>query len=159
MTDAPITVRTFLVVVDDSEEMRASLRYACLRARKTGGRVALLRVIEPMEVQHFMSVGELMREEARQDAEELLHRMATEVYEYSGQMPVLYVREGDPRDVLLTLIQEEKQMSVLVLAAGTGPDGPGPLVSSLACKYASRLRIPLTIVPGGLSNEAIEEMA
>lgn len=159
MTDVPTFLRTFLVVVDDTEEMRAALRYACLRARKTGGRVALLRVIEPVEFQHFHSVGELMREEARQDAEELLHRMATEVFEYSGEMPVLYVREGVPREELITLIAEEPQVTILVLAAGTGPEGPGPLISALAGKYANRLRIPLTIVPGALSDEELERVA
>lgn len=159
MTDAPPPSRTFLVVADDTEEMRAALRYACIRARKTGGRVALLRVIEPVEFQHFLSVGDLMREEARQDAEELLHEMASEVYEYSGQMPVLYVREGQPRDELLKLIAEEPDISILVLAAGTGPEGPGPLISALAGKYANRLRIPLTIVPGMLTDEELEHLA
>ncbi len=159
MTDTPPSLRTFLVVVDETEEMRAALRYACLRARRTGGRVALLRVIEPVEFQHFLSVGDLMRDEARQDAEELLHRMASEVYEYSGQTPVLYVREGLPRDELLTLIAEEPQISILVLAAGTGPEGPGPLISALTGKYGNRLRIPLTIVPGALSDEDLELLA
>lgn len=151
--------RTFLVVVDDSEEMRAALRYACRRARNTGGRVALLRVIEPVEFQHFASVGELMREEARQDAEQLLHRLASEVYQVSGDMPVLYVREGNPRDELLKLINEEPQISILVLAAGTGPEGPGPLISALIGKYSNKLRVPVTVVPGTLTDEAIAQLA
>ena len=37
--------RKFLVVVDDSPEFESALRYAARRARSTGGRVALLRVI------------------------------------------------------------------------------------------------------------------
>ena len=37
--------RKFLVVVDDSPEFETALRYAARRARSTGGRVALLRVI------------------------------------------------------------------------------------------------------------------
>ncbi|CCG42445.1 universal stress protein [Magnetospirillum molischianum] len=41
--------RVFLVVVDDTPEQPAALRYASRRARSTGGRVALLRVIEPTE--------------------------------------------------------------------------------------------------------------
>lgn len=159
MSDAPTSLRTFLVVVDDTEEMRAALRYACLRARHTGGRVALLRVVEPVEFQHFLTVGEVMREEARQDAEDLLQQLATDVYEFSGQMPVLYVREGQPREELLTLIGEEPQISILVLAAGSGSDSPGPLITSLTGKYVNRLRIPLTIVPGGLSDDQIEDLA
>lgn len=151
--------RVFLVVVDDTEEMRAALRFACSRARNSGGRVALLRVVEPVEFQHFASVGALMREEARQDAEQLMQRMATEVNECSGEMPVLYVREGNPRDELLKLIDEEPSISILVLAAGTGPEGPGPLISALIGKYSNRLRIPVTIVPGTLTDEAIANLA
>ena len=33
--------RVFLVVVDDSEEMLVALRFACMRAKSVGGRVAL----------------------------------------------------------------------------------------------------------------------
>ena len=147
--------RVFLVVVDDSEEMQAALRYACARARHTGGRVALLRVVEPAEFQHFATIGNLMQAEAREEAEELLDRLAAEVNELSGQVPVLYVREGTPRDALLKLIDEDAQISILVLAADTGPRGPGPLVSALTGKFVGRLRVPVTIVPGHLSAEQI----
>lgn len=152
----PTNTRVFLVVVDDSEEMRAALRYACGRARRTGGRVALLRVVEPAEFQHFATIGNLMRAEARQEAETLLQRMATEVNEVSGQLPVLYVREGNPRDELIKLINEEPQVSILVLAADTGPGGPGPLVTAMTGKFVGRLRVPITIVPGHLTNEQIQ---
>lgn len=148
--------RVFLVVVDDTEEMRAALMFSCRRARHTGGRVALLRVIEPAEFQHFASIGKLMREEARQDAEALLQRLATEVNDLSGQLPVLYVREGNPREELIALINEEPMISVLNLAADTGPGGPGPLVSALSGKFIGKLRVPLTIIPGNLTKEQIE---
>jgi nucleotide-binding universal stress UspA family protein len=152
------TGRTFLVVVDDSDEMRAALRYACRRARHSGGRVALLRVIEPPEFQHFASIGNLMQAEARQAAETLLQRLAETVHETSGEVPMLYVRDGESRDQLLKLIDEEPSISILVLAAGTGPEGPGPLCSALTGRYVNRLRIPLTIVPGSLTDEAIDAL-
>ncbi|MDR3440409.1 universal stress protein [Telmatospirillum sp.] len=153
------TGRTFLVVVDDSEEMQAALRYACRRARNTGGRVALLRVIEPPEFQHFAAIGNLMQAEARQAAEDLLHRLAETVNETSGEFPILYVREGEPRAQLLKLIDEESSISILVLAAGTDPEGPGPLCQALTGRYVNRLRIPLTIVPGSLTREAIDALS
>src|SRR5262245_56791697 len=62
--------RVFLVIVDESPELKVALRYACVRAKKTGGRVALLYVIEPADFQEWVGVGELMREEARQEAEQ-----------------------------------------------------------------------------------------
>lgn len=148
--------RTFLVVVDESEEMRAALRYACKRARNTGGMVALLMVVEPPEYHHFAGIGRLMSEEARAKAEEVLHRLAAEVNACSGHLPILFVREGDRATELLTLINEEPSISILVLASGTGPEGPGPLVSSLSGKLINKLRIPVTIVPGHLSDQAID---
>jgi nucleotide-binding universal stress UspA family protein len=150
--------RTFLVVVDDSEEMRAALRYACRRARHTGGHVALLRVIAPAEFQHFASIGHLMSAEARSEAEALLQRLAGEVQDMSGEAPCFYVREGDACDQLLELIDSEPSISILVLAAGTGSEGPGPLVSALTGRAVNRLRVPLAIVPGSLSDQVIDSL-
>lgn len=158
LDDRPRSERTFLVVVDDTEEMRAALRYACRRARATGGRVALLRVIAPAEFQHFAAIGRLMSDEARADAEALLLRLGGEVQQISGELPVIHVREGDPRDELLALIDQEPSISILVLAAGTGADGPGPLVSALAGRSIGKLRIPLIIVPGNLTDRLIDSL-
>lgn len=151
--------RVFLVVVDESEEMEVALRFAARRAQHTGGRVAMLLVIEPSDFQHWMSVGDLMREEARTEAEQLLQRLASRVNELTGQMPVLYLREGNRRDELFKLIDEEPSIQILVLAANTGQGGPGPLVAALTGRFMNRLRIPLTIVPGSLSDEDIDAIA
>ena len=151
--------RVFLVVIDQSEEMRAALRFACRRARSTGGQVALLKVIEPAEHQQFAAIGNLMEAEARQEAEDLLQLLAGEVNACSGHVPVLYVREGDLRDQLIKLIDEEPAISILVLAADPGPRGPGPLVTALTGKYIGRLRVPLTVVPGNLTDEQIAAIA
>jgi len=146
----------FLVVVDDSEEMKVALRFACRRAMNTGGRVALLYVVEPSEFQHWMAVGDLMRDEARSEGEQLLQKLAAQVNELTGTLPVLYVREGARREELFALIEEEPSISILVLGANTGQRGPGPLVSALTGKYVGRLRLPITIVPGNLSDEDID---
>ena len=150
--------RIFLVVVDATEEHHKALRFASRRARNTGGRVALLYVIEPAEFQHWMAVEDLMREERRQEAEALLQSISSEVQTLSGQVPVFFLREGTLRDELLKLIDEEQGISVLVLAAGTDKKGPGPLVTQLAGKQSGSLRIPVTIVPGNLSDEEIDSL-
>ncbi|MBB4286293.1 universal stress protein [Roseospira goensis] len=151
--------RTFLVVVDDSKELKAALRYACRRAVATGGHVALLHVTHPAEFEHWMFVGKRMRDEARESAEEVLQRKASLVGRLTGRMPALFVREGDPTDELLDLLDEEPNISVIVLATGAGPEGPGPLVTALTGKHAQRLRVPLTLVPGHLSDAAIDLLA
>jgi nucleotide-binding universal stress UspA family protein len=148
--------RVFLVVVDETEEMKVALRFACLRARRTGGRVALLFVIEPAEFQHWMAVEDLMREEARSEGEQLLQRLAAQVNELVGSIPILYVREGKVRDELFNLLEEEPRISILVLGANTGSRGPGPLVTALTGKMIGKLHIPVTVVPGNLGDEEIE---
>jgi nucleotide-binding universal stress UspA family protein len=155
-TQAP---RVFLVVVDETPEHRLAVRYAARRAAHTGGRLALLHVIEPPEVQHWVAIEELARAERREAAEELLNRLCEEIVPLAGNMPTVHIREGRPRDELLALIAEEPAISILVLGAGTGPEGPGPLVSALTGKASARLRIPITIVPGGLSLEQIDALS
>ena len=151
--------RVFLVVIDESPELKVALRYACRRAFRSNGRVAMVYVTEPTGFGDWMGVNQLMKDEARQQAEATMQKMATEVSKLSGKMPILYFREGDRRDELLNLIQEEPGISILVLAASTSPKGPGPLVSALTGKYVSKMRVPVTIVPGNLTPEDIEHVA
>ena len=150
--------RVFLVVVDDSPERAVALKYACLRAKKSGGRVALLRVIEPADQTEWAGVGALLQEEGREEAERLLSGLAAQVNEITGGLPILLIREGDPRDELLALIAEDPRISILILAAATGGGGPGPLISALTSRYAGRLTVPLTIVPGDMDDEALERV-
>jgi nucleotide-binding universal stress UspA family protein len=151
--------RVFLVVVDETAEHHLALQYAARRAAHTGGRLALLHVIEPSEFQHWIAVEELAREERREAAELLMQRLCEQFAPVADSMPIVYIREGRPPDELLALINEEPGISILVLAAGTGSAGPGPLVTFLTGKAAARLRIPITIVPGGLTIEQIDALS
>ena len=151
--------RTFLVVLDETEEMHVALRFACRRAMHTGGRVALLYVLEPNDFQAWMGVGNLIRQEARGEAEKLLQRHAGEAYDLSGSIAVLHLREGGPRDAVLELMEEDPNISILVLAASTGQGGPGPLVSNLTGKMMNKLCVPVTVVPGNLGDEDVDAIA
>lgn len=148
--------RLFLAVVDDSPERAVALRYAALAAARGGGRVALLRVTEPPGQTEWAGVAEMMREERRAEAEQLLQGLAAEVNRIAGSVPVLYVREGDPREELLKLLAEEPAISVLVLASATSSEGPGPLITALTGRYNRLLRTPLVIVPGSLTDQELE---
>jgi nucleotide-binding universal stress UspA family protein len=154
----PDKPRTFLCVVDESEELHQALRFACRRAKNTGGRVALLYVIEPVEFQHWMAVGHLMAEERREQAEELLRVVSSVVQKLSGRTPVVYIREGKLTDELMDLLETEPDLSVLVLGASTSSDGPGRIVSYIM-KRLARLRIPVTIIPGKLRDDEVDAVA
>jgi nucleotide-binding universal stress UspA family protein len=153
------TSRVFLVVVDDSPEMPVALNYASRRAQRSGGHIAMLHVIQREESHGLASVEALMREEARQEAEQLMQRLARTVHDEAGVMPIIYLKEGSLRDELMDLVTHDPSISILVLAAGTGPEGPGPLISYLATKGMLKLRIPVTIVPGNLTQEQIDAIA
>ena len=151
--------RVFLVVVDESPEMRNALRYACRRAKRTGGRVAMLYVMDPPEGQQWGSVVELMREEARQLAETVVAQHAEVAVSMTGQPPSIYIREGKNRDELAKLLGEDRSISVLVLGSASGSEGPGPLVTAFTGKAGGQLRIPLTIVPGALTEAEIDAIS
>lgn len=152
--------RVLLCVVDETEEVSVALEFAALRARRQGARVALLYVIDrPTDFQHWATVADLMREEARDEAEQKLQRAAAMVQRWSGTLPIYYIREGVRLEEIIKLAQEEPDISVLILGAAVGQQGPGPLVSSLTGKMVGRMRVPVVIVPGNLSDEALEELA
>lgn len=151
--------RVFLVVVDDSPERDVALRYACLRALKSGGRVALLRVIEPVEGAEWGAVADMMRAERREDAEQALNALAADVSSITGGLPILLVREGVAHEELLALLAEDPRISILVLASSTDTSGPGPLISALSGRYSGRMRVPMTIVPGNITREELDRVS
>ena len=163
-SDAPGAVpeaqRVFLVVVDESDEMRSALRFACRRAQHTKGRVALLYVVEPVEFQHWIGVGRVMEEEARLDAERRMQTLAADVFAQTGTMPTVHIREGQRTEQLVALLQEEPSISLLVLATAEEGNDPGPLVTFLINNIGrNRFRVPVTLVPGQLSEEEIDALS
>ncbi|MBO90056.1 MAG: universal stress protein [Rickettsiales bacterium] len=147
--------RVLLVVVDDSDEMPIALHFACRRAEHADGRVALFYVPAKADFQHWMAVGDLMREEAREVGEEILQRHSAEIQKKTGKIPILYIREGDRSEELIKLMDEEPNISTLVLAAGTDTSGPGPIISYLIGKGARHVHVPITIVPGTMTVDEI----
>jgi hypothetical protein len=57
------------------------------------------------------------------------------------------------------MLTEDRSISVLVLGGASGNEGPGPLVTAFAGKLGSQLRIPLTIVPGALTDAEIDAIS
>lgn len=150
--------RVFLVVVDDSPERAVALRYACLRAARGGGRVTLLRVVEPVEQSEWAGIGSLMQAERREEAEALLAGLAAQVKEATGGLPMLVIREGRVADELLALLEEDPRISILVLATAAGGKGPGPLITALTGRLAGRLSVPMTIVPGQMTEAELDRV-
>jgi nucleotide-binding universal stress UspA family protein len=148
-------MRKFLVVLDDSRECLNAMRFAAMRAARTGGGVEILSVIPPEEFNHWIGVGDIMREEARERIHAHFEVFAKWMRDKQGVDPELVIREGEPVTEILAQISEDKDIGVLVLGAGTDKKGPGPLVTQLT-RSAGSLAVPITIVPGDLSKERLE---
>jgi nucleotide-binding universal stress UspA family protein len=149
-------VRKFLVVVDKTPECHLALRYAARRAQHTGGRVTLLAAAPPPDFQQWRGVEAIMEDEAHAEAEALLHAAAKTVNELAGILPELIILQGRLTDCIGQLLKDDKDISILVLAAGAGKEGPGPLVTMFASGMQA---IPVTIVPGTLTEAAIDQLA
>jgi nucleotide-binding universal stress UspA family protein len=151
--------RKFLVVADTSNECRVATRYAARRAQHTNGMVTLLCIIGPSNFQQWAGVERVMREEAHEEAERLLHELAKHVNDLTGIKPELIIREGRIEEQIRALFSEESAVSILVLGAGTSKEGPGPLVAALAGTGGTGYTLPVTVVPGNLSDESIDALA
>lgn len=151
--------RKFLVVIDDTEECNRAIIYAAKRAEHTGGGLVLLYVITPGDFQHWLGVETIMRAEAAAEAEEILDKYVDQIRDIAPIEAERAVREGSQAEAIATLIEEDEDIAILVLAAGIGKEGPGPLISSIVSKSAGTYSIPITIVPGTLTNEDIEALA
>ena len=148
--------RKFLCVVDKTPECRVALRFAARRAQHTGGRITLLCPARRPDFQQWRGVEEIMEAEAREEAERLVYNSAKAINELTGLIPELVIMSGRPTEALTELLKNDRDISILVLASGTAKEGPGPLVSLFASGVQP---IPVTIVPGNLSEADIESLA
>ena len=149
----------FLVVIDDSPECDRAVYFASRRAMRTGASVVMLRVIETHDRnQQWLGVADIMRAEAHEEANSVLDHHAARASSITGVMPERVIREGEKAQEVLSLIEDDEDIAALILAAGIGKEGPGPLVSSVA-KTAGTFPIPVAIVPGHLSDEDLDTMS
>ena len=154
-----MSVRKFLIVVDDSPEFAAALSYACRRAKSTGGLVAMLRVLQQPEFEHWSGVREEIEREQRAEAEALLHKLGAEVEARTGCKAEFLIEPGDTVAAIKAVVLADPEIKILVLAAATGGRGPGPLVSSIAKEGVGFGRkLPVTVVPGDLTEEEVEAL-
>jgi nucleotide-binding universal stress UspA family protein len=149
----------FLVVIDNTPECDRALYYASRRAARVGVSVVMLRVIETHDRgQQWLGVADIMKAEAQEEANAMLAKFAARSNGIAGITPESIIREGEPHEEILKLIEGDEDIAVLVLAAGLDTEGPGPLVSSLG-KIAGSFPIPIAIVPGHLSDEELDAMS
>src|SRR5262244_1423825 len=151
--------RKYLVVIDDTPECDRAVYWASQRAARTNASLIMLRVIETQDRnQQWLGVADIMKAEAHEEANAVLDKFAGRANGVAGLTPERTIREGDVAEEILNLIVENADIAIVVLAAATGKEGPGPLVTNLS-KTAGAYPIPVAIVPGHLSDEELDALA
>ena len=145
--------RKFLVVIDETPECERALTFAAYRVKRTGGTVVLMSVIQKPE---FIGLGveDVLRAEAVEEAERNLDARLARIKDIGDVRSESVIREGEGPEEIEKVIDQDRDIAIFVLAASTSADGPGPLVTHFANR-ANALPIPLTIVPGRMSDEEI----
>jgi nucleotide-binding universal stress UspA family protein len=152
------TTRTYLVVIDDSEEARVALRFAARRAVKTGGVVEILAVVEPQDFVQWGGVQAAIEEEQRLRIEGTVQAAVGELVEAAQLQPRILVQQGDPVQVVRSMIGTRQEIAALVLGA-TASGSPGPLVAAFTGPDAGKLPCPVMIIPGGLTDERLDQLS
>jgi nucleotide-binding universal stress UspA family protein len=148
----------FLVIVDDSEELHVAIRFAAKRAQNTNGGIILLNIIEQFDPQQWQSIEDIILQEARDKAQEKLQKWSKVINDITNIVPELIVKEGIPSEKIIETLVSDDAIRFLVLAAADA-DQPGPLVSLLAGQKSGKLPVPIVIIPQGLSDEVIDDLA
>ncbi|RWX76831.1 universal stress protein [Neorhizobium lilium] len=150
--------RKFMAVMDGTPECEKAVHYAGRRAKNTNGSMVLLYVIPDGDFQQWLGVEQIMRAEAREEAEALMAKAAQRVRDTVGLDPEIVIREGNATEQINQLVEEDQDIAILVLAAASAKEGPGPLVSAVAGRGAA-FPIPVTVLPDTLTDEEIDALA
>lgn len=150
--------RKFLAIIDDTPECLRAAEYAAWRAKTSGGAAVFLYVVRSGEFEgQWLGVEEIMRAEAMEEASTRLDRIAENLREKVGVEPETLVREGEVVPEIGRVIEDDKEIAILVLAAAEGKDGPGPLVMAAVGKSGG-YSIPVTIIPASIGDEEIDSL-
>ena len=150
--------RTYLVVVDDSEEARVALRFAARRAAKTNGSIEVLGLVEPQDFVQWGGVEKAIEEEQRLRIAGVVSAAIGELLDESGVEANIFVQAGEPVKAVRDYIGAREEIAALVL--GAAPSGnPGPLVANFCGNDSGQLPCPVMLIPGSLSDERLEQLS
>jgi nucleotide-binding universal stress UspA family protein len=151
-------MRTYLVVIDESEEARLALRFAARRASKTGGALHILSLVEQADFVAWGGVQATMEAEAREKAEEIVRTAAGTIFDELGIQPQITIKKGEGVEVVKEMLEEHPEIAALVLGAAA-QGTPGPLITHFTGNNAGTLSCPVMVIPGSLSEEALDELS
>ncbi len=158
MIEDDFSGRQILVLVEVEKTARSAVHWAAHWALRTRDSLMFLHVIEPEQLLNFGSVHDMVRAERWQEAQKEMDPLVIEAEKITGIKPKVLLREGPLKETVRTVLQEQTNLSLMVMSANHREKGPAPFVGYLASRMGSRVQVPLVLVPDSLTPEKIEEL-
>lgn len=150
--------RKFLAVSDETEECMAAMVFAAMRAKAVAANLIVLRCARVPGIGGWIGLDRDISQDAVDSARLKALKHIDAVERRVGIKAELVISEDDPVDAIRTLVNTDKAIKSLILAAAPGWR-PGPLVSRLAKgKPIASRPIAVTVVPGELTDAELDEL-
>ena len=138
-----------LVYVDESEEFLEAMKYACELAQTEGLGIILLYIIQDENFRHWKGVENIMREEQKNEAKEVLEKYLLYIKDNYKLHVKSYIKTGEKMEVLIkTLNGKRTKVKNLVLGLAMDKIENNKVISSLTGVLRKKLTLPIIIVPG-----------
>jgi hypothetical protein len=152
-------LRKFLAVSDETEECITALMFAGMRAKAVGAGLVVLRCAKIPGMGGWIGLDRDISQDAMDAARLKATQHADAVEARTGIKPEIVISEEEAVDAIRKLVESDPSVKSLILAAGSGRLGPGPLVSRLAKgKPVAARPIAVTVIPGDLTDMQLAEI-
>lgn len=151
------TSRKYLVCVTDNDESRVALKMSCIKAKHHGGKVTVVHVTPPVDMQTPFNVAERFKEEQRAEAQKFIQAMCDAAFALTGIMPAIDIRDGKIGDEIVNAAMSDGDYILMVLGFSEN-SGQGDLIQWLSAQMGKKLLIPIMIVPGNLTDQQMQNI-
>ena len=147
--------KKFLVVIDDSKELKNAIHFAAQRAKNTNGALSMLYVVDHAINAQWSKVEHLIEQEETSEAKKICRNWAQLIKDQFNIDTEIIIKLGNKKDEILKLLKEDSNIRFLVLATSGDGENPGPIIKSLLSSKMRDLSIPIVLVPGSMEEKDI----
>ena len=147
--------KKFLVVIDDSKELKNAIHFAAQRAKNTDGTLSMLYVVDHAINAQWSKVEHLIEQEETSEDKKICRNWVQIIKDKFNIDTEIIIKLGKKKDEIIKILKEDKDIRFLVLATSDDGENPGPVIKSLLSSKMRDLSIPIVLVPGSMDENDI----